>query len=586
MEEIKAKGDTCDRSSVTKSTSNSQTVCGGCLRRMRTWIPIDYKEEIVLILKLAGPVFISQLMIFLISFISTVFCGHLGKTELAGVALAIAVINVTGISIGSGLASACDTLISQTFGSSNLRRVGVILQRGIIILLLACFPCWAILINTEPILLAVRQSPEVARLSQLYVKIFMPALPAAFMYQLEGRYLQNQGIIWPQVLSGAAGNVLNALINYIFLYVLDLGVAGSAAANSISQYSLAVFLFIYIHWKGLHKATWGGWSKDCLQEWGSFIQLAIPSMLMLCLEWWTYEIGGFLAGLISEVELASQSVVYELATIAYMFPLGFAVAASVRVGNALGAGNLEQAKLSTKVSIMCAVVVSFFVAAVIGALKNVIGYIFTTDEEIVNRVKEVMILYSCFHIFDALAAVTGGVVRGAGRQMIGALCNLVGYYFVGFPIGVTLMFAAKMGIIGLWTGLFICVFVQSVFFIILLVKLNWKKATHEALVRSGVQPPPCEEERRQQVFSLDKRGSCQALAMEAQLPEANENPEGRSKGEGEGVAAAGGGEACSTVGAVLSTRQLVLRRGLAVVAMVLILAAGIICNILLSNLLK
>ena len=47
--------------------------------------------------------------------------------------------------------------------SGNLRRVGVILQRGILILLLACFPCWALLVNTEPILLAVRQSPEVAR---------------------------------------------------------------------------------------------------------------------------------------------------------------------------------------------------------------------------------------------------------------------------------------------------------------------------------------------------------------------------------------------------------------------------------------
>lgn len=40
-----------------------------------------------------------------------------------------------------------------------------------------------------------------------------------------------------------------------------------------------------------------GWSVDCLQEWGAFIRLAFPSMLMLCVEWWTYEIGGFLAGL-------------------------------------------------------------------------------------------------------------------------------------------------------------------------------------------------------------------------------------------------------------------------------------------------
>lgn len=51
----------------------------------------------------------------------------------------------------------------QTYGSGNLKRVGVILQRGILILLLACFPCWAILINTEPLLLAVKQSPDVAR---------------------------------------------------------------------------------------------------------------------------------------------------------------------------------------------------------------------------------------------------------------------------------------------------------------------------------------------------------------------------------------------------------------------------------------
>uniref|UniRef100_A0A8C2I4Y2 Multidrug and toxin extrusion protein n=1 Tax=Cyprinus carpio TaxID=7962 RepID=A0A8C2I4Y2_CYPCA len=444
--------------------SNSRIICDECRRKIRSLLPVNYKEEIIELLKLAGPVFTSQLMIFLISFISTVFCGHLGKTELAGVALAITVINVTGISIGSGLASACDTLISQTFGSNNLKRVGVILQRGILILLLACFPCWALLINTEPILLAVRQSPSVA----------------AFLYQLQGLYLQNQGIIWPQIITGVAGNVLNALINYIFLYVLDLGVAGSAAANAISQYFLAVILFLFIRCMGLHKATWGGWSRDCLQEWGAFICLAFPSMIMLCAEWWTYEIGGFLAGLISEVELGAQSVVYELTSIMYMFPLGFAVAAGVRVGNALGAGNTEQAKLTAKLSLVCGLSVDCVTGFSLSDGEELYWLCNSLScREIVLRVSEVMVMYGFVHLFDATSAITGGIVRGAGKQLLGALCNIVGYYFVGFPIGVSLMFALNMGIIGLWIGFFGCVFLQSLFFIILICKLDWKKVTQE-----------------------------------------------------------------------------------------------------------
>ncbi|XP_059207193.1 multidrug and toxin extrusion protein 1-like [Centropristis striata] len=550
--------------------------CGSCLRSVQLWVPVDYKNETVQLLKLAGPVMISQMMSFLIGFVSMVFCGHLGKSELAGVALAIAVINVTGISIGCGLASACDTLISQTYGSGNLKRVGVILQRGVLILLLACFPCWALLINTQPILLAVRQSAEVASLSQLYVKIFMPALPAAFMYQLQGRYLQNQGIMWPQVISGAAGNILNVIINYVFLHRLDLGVAGSAAANAISQYCLAVFLFMYICFRGLHKATWDGWSGGCLQEWGPFLHLALPSMLMHCLEWWLYEIAGFLAGIISEVELGAQSIVYQLAAIAYMFPMGFAVAASVRVGNALGAGNTEQAKLSSKLSLICASIVSCFIGACLGVSKDVIGYIFTTEKEIIQRVADVLKMYGFIHVAEAFAGVTGGIVRGAGKQKIGAVCNLVGYYFIGFPIGVSLMFPVKMGIVGLWSGFLICVLIQSVFFIIFLCKLNWKKATEEALVRAGVHITD-----RNKILGIENK----ALDSDEKMAHIKDSRSSSlSPAEGKLEALAAGQQTPDDE--TLSVRQLVVRRGLAVLLMFIILAAGVFISELLVRLLK
>ncbi|NXS13952.1 S47A2 protein, partial [Neodrepanis coruscans] len=96
-----------------------------------------------------------------------------------------------------------------------------------------------------------------------------------------------------------------------------------------------------------------GWSTECLLEWDSFTSLAIPSMLMMCIEWWTYEIGSFLIGLLSVVELSAQSIIYEVSVVAFMIPLGLGTAASVQVGNALGAGDSETAKRSSTTCLIC-----------------------------------------------------------------------------------------------------------------------------------------------------------------------------------------------------------------------------------------
>ncbi|GCB82502.1 hypothetical protein scyTo_0021628, partial [Scyliorhinus torazame] len=75
--------------------------------------------------------------------------------------------------------------------------------------------------------------------------------------------------------------------------------------------------------------------------------------------------------------------------------------------------------------------------------------------------------------------VCGGVLRGAGKQKLGAIGNLVGYYLIGFPIGISLMFAAKLGVFGLWSGLIICVFVQLTLFLTVIYRINWKDASNQ-----------------------------------------------------------------------------------------------------------
>ncbi|XP_059511327.1 multidrug and toxin extrusion protein 1-like isoform X2 [Stegostoma tigrinum] len=502
-------------------------------------------------------------MVFNISIVSSAFCGHLGKVELDAVSLATAVINISGISIGVGLSSACDTLISQTFGSKNLKRIGVILQRGILILLLTCFPCWALFINIEHILLAFKQPPEVANLTQLYVKIFIPGLPATFLYELETRYLQNQGIILPQIFTGLVANIFNAVVNYILLYVLTLGVSGSAAANVASQYCQVILLFIYIRWKKLYVETWKGWSIDCLQEWGSFIKLAIPSMLMLCIEWWTYEISIFLTGLINEVELGAQAIIYQVLSAAYMIPLGYSVAVSVRVGNALGAGDSAQAKACAKVALLCAGCCALLISLVLAAIKDVVGYIFTTDKDIIRLVAQLDPLIATHHFFDAMTCVSAGIVIGSGKQKLGAIVNLVVFYAVGYPIGVSLMFAAKLGIVGLWSGMFTAVVVQVIFFQIVIFKMNWKKASDQARVNAGVKN------------DMDSTSSPSGGQTENTLTEKDEV---ESSADIEQLIHESTATQAGVTVDVLPVKQLIIRRGLVFLLGTIILAIGLVIH--------
>uniref|UniRef100_A0A8C8HX31 Multidrug and toxin extrusion protein n=1 Tax=Oncorhynchus tshawytscha TaxID=74940 RepID=A0A8C8HX31_ONCTS len=493
-----------------------------CCHWVRHRIPLAHREELYHILRMTGPLLLSRILNYLLPFVITMFCGRLGNAVLAGYGLACATINVTTAATGGGLALACDTLVSQTFGGKNLQRVGVILQRSVLILLLFCLPCWAMLLNTQSILLALGQEPEV-------------------------------GIFLPQMYTAAAANIANVVTNYILLYWMDLGVIGSAAANTLSQLYICSFLFAYICWKKLHVNTWGGWTTEALQEWGSYMKLAIPSTLMLCFEWWIYELGGFLAGMLSEVDLAAQHVVIMLAFINYMFPMGIQAAACVRVGNALGAGDTAGAILTSKVSLALSGSMAVIQGIVLISTKTVIAFMFTSDEFVC--------LFQC---------VCMGIILGMGKQKIAAMANLITYYCVGLPLGISLMFTAGLKVLGFWLGLFICVILQSTFFITVIFRLNWKRMTekvrHQWLftsVSGTYNGLDCA------CFHTQTVNGYMSVSTEGQedLRGSNGTPEVQKED--------------GSPRALLSTTQLVLRRGLTVLAAIVILAVGTSVHLLL-----
>ncbi|XP_051719954.1 multidrug and toxin extrusion protein 1 isoform X6 [Ctenopharyngodon idella] len=230
----------------------------------------------------------------------------------------------------------------------------------------------------------------------------------------------------------------------------------------------------------------------------------------------------------------------------------------------MGAGDVAQAKLSARLSMICAVSVAVVLATVIGSSKDVIAYIFTNDKDIRARVATVMVLYAPFHLLDSTAAAGGSIVKGLGKQKFGAICNLVGYYGVGCPIGISLMFATKMGIFGLWTGLLISVFLQSVFFMVLLFKLNWEKSSEEAQIRAGVLLRRTDDDAQVYGGLIEDCDVNNATDIDGLVDEQTD-------------------VVIATVKVQLPLRMLVLRRGLALAAMLALLAAGLIVKFFLNR---
>uniref|UniRef100_A0A8C0MBL8 Multidrug and toxin extrusion protein n=1 Tax=Canis lupus familiaris TaxID=9615 RepID=A0A8C0MBL8_CANLF len=495
--------------------------CACACGRQCGLLPVGFWAEVWTLIALSGPLYLFQVLTFMIHFVSSVFCGHLGKLELAAVTLAVAFVNICGVSIGLGLSSACDTLMSQ----------------------------------------------------------------ACFLYVLLAKYLQNQGIVWPQVFSGIVGNCINGLANYILVSMLSLGVKGSAYAVTVSYFVQIIFLFLYIVLKKLHLETWAGWSRQCLQDWGSFFSLAIPSMLMICIEWWAYEIGTFLMGLISVLDLSSQAIIYELATIVYMIPLGLSNAVCVRVGTSLGAADTVQAKRSAISGMLCTVGTSLVVGMLLSILKNKLGHIFTNDEEVIALVNEVLPIYIVFQLFEAICCVYGGVLRGTGKQAFGALANAVMYYVIGLPLGIVLTFVVRMGIMGLWLGMLACGLLAAAAFAVYTARMDWKLAAEEAQKHAGLLPqsPNGAVSTVSTVSTAPRPGPAKAVTSSVATgssPGITLMTYSRPECHLDLFRTPEAAHALSAPASILSAKQLVIRRGAALVVASAMLTVGLVIRLL------
>jgi len=257
---------------------------------------------------------------------------------------------------------------------------------------------------------------------------------------------------------------INVALNIYFVHYTRFGINGSPIALSLTFTLAFLFLIMYTVCSPTHtrNRTWGGIQMHAVLDARAcvaFLKLALPGILMVGTEWAAFEIVALAAARLGAVPLAAQSVIMTTDQILNTIPFGIGIAASTRVGNAIGRRDASSAKFIGHLSALLSALTGTIVMLTLLASKDVFGYLFSDDAEVVSLVAQVMPLVASFQVADGLAGSCGGVLRGQGRQHLGAAFNLLAYYVLALPLGITLAFRAGYGLQGLWIGQVFALFV-------------------------------------------------------------------------------------------------------------------------------
>ncbi|KAJ3685838.1 hypothetical protein LUZ61_015002 [Rhynchospora tenuis] len=437
---------------------------------------------------------IIQLVNFTLSLISQMFVGHLGALPLAGAS--ITNIGIQGLAYGImlGMASAVQTVCGQAYGAKKYNAMSIILQRAlilhVIVAIILCFLYW----YAGPFLRLIGQTADVAVEGQTYAHGLMPQLIAFAFYCPMQRFLQAQNIVNPMAVLSVAVLVIHVIFSYLAVFVFKLGLLGAALTLSLSWWILVVLTWLYIILSPTCRATWTGFSMRAFSGLWSYTKLTCASAVMLVLEIWYVQglvlLTGFLPD--SEIALDSISICINYWNWDIQFMIGLANAASVRVGNELGASHPRVARFAVIVVLTTSIIISVIISALVLILKTPLTKLYTSSTIVIAAVAKLTPLLSISIFLNGIQPILSGVAIGSGWQAIVAYVNVGAYYVIGLPIGCVLGFKTKLSSAGIWWGLIIGVFVQTVTLIILTARTNWDKEVEKAVQR--VKHSTAEEE--------------------------------------------------------------------------------------------
>ncbi|BDA86912.1 MATE family efflux transporter [Aureimonas sp. SA4125] len=440
-------------------------------RQLPTSPGLSWGSHLGAMLRLGLPLVGVQLAQMSINVTDTVMIGWLGPKPLAAAVLATQGFFLFWM-FGAGFAQAVMPVAANAAGRGDIRGVRRSVRMGLWVILayaaLAMVPLW----HMDAILLALGQDAEIAALAGTFMRVLQWSMfPALAIVGLRSylSVLDRAHVVLVITLIGA---LINALADYLLIFghfgLPALGMQGAAIASLATNIAMCAILIIYTALSpGLKRYEL--YVRFWRPDWPAFVEvlrLGWPISTTIIAEVGLFAAASVMMGWLGAIALAAHGIALQLASIAFMVPLGLSNAATVLVGRAHGAEDWARLGRAAHTGLALAAVI-----AVLGALLFFLAptalialYIDrgNPDAAAVLAVGiPLLAVAAAFQIFDAVQVMAAGLLRGLKDTRVPMLMAVFSYWAIGMPVAYVLGFTLHLGGPGIWTGLAAGLFVAA-----------------------------------------------------------------------------------------------------------------------------
>lgn len=411
---------------------------------------------------LGVPLVGAQLAHMAINTTDVILVGWLGTTELASVVLATQMFFIVFI-FGTGFSAAVVPLVAYALGQDDQVGVRRSVRMGLWIVLAYGFVTAPILWFSGPILLSLGQAPDVAALAQGYLRIAQWAIfPALGLMAIRSFVtgLEKGGIVL-YVTIGMF--LLNAILAYALIFghfgAPALGLNGAAVAAVVANLMGFLVAVGYIQTQPRMR-SFEMFVRFWRPDWGmlrEILVLGLPISFTILAETSLFAAASLLMGMIGKEVLAAHGIALQLASIAFMIPLGLAQVATVRVGLAYGRSDMMGVRRAAVSVLLVSFGFSIFGSTLFAIMPRELGGLFLDTRQaeaqsVLDYAVALIVIAGVFQLADGLQAVAAGLLRGLKDTTVPMILALIAYWPIGFACAWIFAFPLGYGGPGVWFG--------------------------------------------------------------------------------------------------------------------------------------